>query len=493
MSLYYPKCVVRLRVLWESFDRTDESAKIDEELLKKPQDFTVQAKRVTVDINDYNEADTFSMTLDYKQFPFDPRSMRSVGVSIFIDNSTEEIVASDDNLVFIGFADEQRVVFDDITREVTLEGRDYTSLFIDRQRTSIDKYDERGIVVSRKAAPKLRTSRTIDVIFQQLIDENRSTRGFGPSDGIKVDVRLGGETPPKASFGISASANPERAYQNEEPGMTYWAIMKRIATRAALIIFIEKNKLVITKPRNLYDDFRIVQMTYGINIKSISFHRLLGRQKDFNVQVASSSPELKRNVFAQLPQDARSERFKELFGVKDPKTGRFLKKHYQRRVANPGGSGVEFEPAEFIPFIVPNVSSKERLVEIGEKIYEEISRQQLEGDLGTMEMDFPQVEGTEERRKAISFRDIGVGTTIEVFFRQDDLSAIADIASEGERTKYLVTKGFSQEIAAALAKALTKISYRFYVSGVSISLDNDSGFDFKVRFLNIIETDQISL
>jgi hypothetical protein len=79
MSIYYPQCAVKLRVTWEDFGSKDSS-------LLQVSDIDIQCRTVMVDRNDYSEADTVKLTIDYKAFPFDPRCVRSCGITVFMQN-----------------------------------------------------------------------------------------------------------------------------------------------------------------------------------------------------------------------------------------------------------------------------------------------------------------------------------------------------------------------------------------------------------------------
>ncbi len=138
MTVYYPQAVVTLRITWENFG--------DENNFFLSQVYTLQAvpKRVTVSINDYMKADTVTLDMDYKNFPFDPRCIRACGITVHIQDMkkafdeqgpvqikpVEETFAST-NAVFVGFADTDAITFSDSERSVKFEGRDYTGLLID--------------------------------------------------------------------------------------------------------------------------------------------------------------------------------------------------------------------------------------------------------------------------------------------------------------------------------------------------------------------------
>ena len=171
MSVYYPQASLSLIISWENFERNNEIQR---------QKINVLAREVTVEVNSYKEADTFRATLDYKSFPFDPRTIKALHVtvhmqdmeSLYVDRKRSIITPTRQNIVFIGFADDISIGFDLNDRTVMIEGRDYTSLFLDNRRVKQNP-------VSLK--------KRIDQIIRDLIKEQKST------EGIKLRVEIGDE------------------------------------------------------------------------------------------------------------------------------------------------------------------------------------------------------------------------------------------------------------------------------------------------------------
>ena len=150
MSLYYPRAAVVLDVTWENRDPTNRNQ-------REMSRFFLRPMSVRVGKNSYAEADTFDATFAYKDFPFDPRAMRSVGVIIHMDNvknletdlnvrvaeglvgdeRERRLRAVEETVVFQGFVDDARISHDGTERLVTIEGRDNTALFLDRKRFKV--------------------------------------------------------------------------------------------------------------------------------------------------------------------------------------------------------------------------------------------------------------------------------------------------------------------------------------------------------------------
>jgi len=459
MALYYPQGAILLRVRWEDFGTGSQ-------VLQAVQVIPVSCRRLTVERNDYTEADTFSATIDYKAFPFDPRCIRSCGVSIFMQdrkkvfrqtNSLDLIEPSSDNIVFQGFADESSIQFDDESRTVTLEGRDLTSLFIDLRRVNTDP-----VVLSKP----------IDQIIQDLINEQEATRQ------ITVDNRTG-ESPLPTLAELAPDFNPVTAVKNQKRKETYWDIMQDILRRVGLVGFIEIDKFVISKPQNIYDKGRIKQFIYGGNIKDLKFTRKLGRAKNYNVKVTSFNPLEKRVEEALIPEEATNEQFILNFG--------------NTRITIPqlDKDGKKIEPpqdAEFLSFLAKDINSKEQLIKIGESIYEEISRQQIEGSFTTYEMEIPEEVGLDDSQ-VVLFSSLKNGSGLKIYISQDEMGEINSNSNFEEKVNFLRKRGYPNELARAFAESLNRINTVFYLKSVKFSLDQEDGFQMDIDFINFIDLD----
>jgi len=458
MSLYYPQGAVILRVTWEDFG-TGAAA------LQEVQDIPISCRSLTVERNDYSEADTFKATIDYKAFPFDPRCIRACGVTICMedrkkvfnsDNSLNIIEPSADNTVFLGFADEGSINCDDDTRTVTLEGRDYTALLVDTKRVNSDP---------------IPLSSPIEEIIQELISELKSTKD------IEV-VNRTGESPLPTPSKLGKDFNATTAVKNQKRRETYWDIIQDIVSRVGLVGFIELDKFIITKPQNIYEKKEIKQFIYGANVKNFSLSRKLGRSKNFNVKVRSLNLRYKRVEEAMIPEEATDEKFVSNFG-KMRITIPELDKN-KNKVDPP-------KDADFFTFAVKDVNNKEQLIKIGESIYEEMSRQQIEGKLTTYEMEIPEEAG--DGFNVIKFSKIRNGTAIRMLLSQAELGELKSTSSKEDKKTFLLRRGYPAALAEAFADSLNRINTAFYVRAVTFKLDQDNGFSMDIEFINFIDLD----
>lgn len=472
MSRFYPQVALQLRVKWENFGLEEDTALNTEAIFD-----SVLAKRVTVNINDYNEADTFTAELDYNTFPFDPRSLRAVGITIYAQDqlrlynrngSPSQIQPSEDNAIFQGFADEDMIQLDESSQTVTLEGRDFTALLLDEEWV--------GVEVGGKLTKQLPLTDSLDVIIETILSDKVTT------SGIRVETRGLDDVILPTLSELGGYKDVQKANnRNKKKNESKWDVIQDLAARAGLIAFIELDRLVLTKPRTLYSEKEARQFIYGRNLRSLKFQRKLGRVKDFNIRVVSLNLRDKELIEARIPEEATDE-FVRRLGIQ--------KKRVQVEKQGVKGS-TETQDAPFFSFRLPNIVDKPHLIDVGETIFEELGRQQIEGTLVTREMATRQGE-SEDQAQRIDLTKLRNGSPLKIEIDKSDLSAIKRISSSTAKTQFLIARGYNRQVAAALGKALGKLATIFYTKSVVMTIDQEDGFTLEVDFVNFIETSQKS-
>lgn len=469
MSYYFPQASVTLKVLFEDFQARSQAE------LQKTYTLEVECKRLNVNGNDYKTSDTFDCEIDYKNFPFDPRTIRACGVTIHIedmqsvynsDGSLNKIVPSKQNAVFVGFVDKENINFDDSKRLVKFEGRDLTALLID------EKYAQNTPI--SLAAP-------VDVAIGSFLAQ------FPATKEIKVVNKTGKELPSLAYY-YPGFNNGSGLTGSKSPGQheSYWEIIQDIVNRAGLIAYMHLDQLWISNPRTVFNSNNAVKFIYGKNIKSLEFSRKLGRHKGFNVMVRSLAG--KDVITAKVPEEAEADWLKAMgltaTAIRVPKL-------------KPDGTldTTQDQLGPYMSFKIPHIGTHAQLVKIGQKTFEELIRQDLEGSLETNEM--LAHSGNSEQDPNYKVYDLTTGTTgglpldvgqpVSIQIEMDDLNKITQLATVAERTRYLIQHGYDKTVASIFAKTLGKTASVFYTKSYQLSLDADSGFKFKLNFINFID------
>jgi hypothetical protein len=351
-----------------------------------------------------------------------------------------------------------------------------------------------------------------------------------PGQGLQIDVQVFDEKGNKEVLPtlaeLSGSKDALAGQKNTRKKRSYWDHIQELIENSGLIAYVSIDKLIITKPRNLYnrDDAKI--FIYGRNLSSLEFSRKLGRQKGFNVRAVSLNVEAKEIVEAKIPEEATEEWCKSIGVKREPILLPTLKAHgpsssqsqatgiktsdTANNLTPPNNiagaqTEAENEVAPYFTFRIKDIAKKEQLVVIGQKLFEELGRQQIEGKLSTKEMKV--MKKTGPPFKITNFR---VGAPIEVTIDQGDVAGVQAIVHEkiivkgkdaDEGRKQLETKqsriaaflrqrGYDPQIADVMAISLTKFDTPFYTKAVEFTLDQDQGFEMNLDFINFIEIPQ---
>lgn len=452
-------------------------------------DIACLARSVTVNINEYSKADTFEAEIDYANFPFDPRCIRSCAVTvamqdmgrIFTDtNSLNPLIPSAENIIFIGFADEESINFNDETRSIKLEGRDNTALLIDR------KFLEGTIAVDKP----------LEQVIGSLLESLEETKN------LKVIVRAKDKNGKPVTTlpilaGFWADKGEMAGKKNVKRDQSYWDVIQELVSAAGMIAYVELDKLIVTQPRVLFDRNQAKKFVYGGNIKNLEFKRKIGRKKGFNIAVRCLNIETKEVLTALIPKEATNQWSKETgipnIEVVIPKVvpvqpagvgdGKKTENQLSDQAAEQKG-----EPAPYIAFSVRNVTNKQQLIEIGQSIYEEIGRQQIDGSFETREMriKYERLDGKIDLFNILKLR---VGMPVFIEIQGDDLKALQNIKDQAGIEKYLIDRKYDRRVARSLAQSIGKSNTPFYTKSVQFTMDSEQGFDCKIEFLNFIESE----
>ena len=455
MTFYYPQTCAVLRVLWEDFETGDPN-------LQAPYSMNVLPKRCRVDINSYREADTFELEVDYKNFPFDPRLMRSCQVTIHFENMgilyqqnkftriapKDPSTGDDHNTVFIGFVDDIEIRMDGSSRAVILRGRDYTSIYLD----------------APWAGEILNLAQPIDVALQGIISKLKAT------GDIVIDNRTGLSTLPNLGafakdLGEYASKRTSRSKES------FWDVLTDITDRAGLILYMELDKLVLTIPKVLYSSENATQFIWGHNLKSLSMKRRVGRIKNFNITVRSIIG--KEVVTISIPKDAKT--------LPNKGSDVYLPK------LDAKGNPIKGEEtvAPFLAFSLSNINDRDHLISYGERIYEEIGRQQLEGELSTKDMDS---FAATQNQEVVNLTKLRNGAAIKLEINPQDMEVMRRLSSVEQREEYLVKHKYEKPVARAIATNFARFDTALYVREVRMMFDQDDGWSLDIAWINRIET-----
>lgn len=464
MSYYFPQATIKLGILFEDFNISSVAVGANTTPI------TVQARNLSLHYNDFRTADTFTCEIDYKNFPFDPRSIRACSVRIYMDDMEslvdesgeyQKLIPTVNNLRFAGFVDQNTISFDDNRRTVKLEGRDFTCLLTDQKYYLTAAIDD---------------NKPLDVAIQGFFNSIPALKGVKI---INRTVPLISPLPNAGGF-MPQSSSAMAAIRNPGPNSTYWDIIQDKIRRCGLIGYFHFDTFVITTPRNQNDETLDLKFIYGKNIKNVSFNRKIGRLKNFNLILRSVND--KDVLDVHIPRDA-SPVWGARYGIP---VGADL---FQPLITPSGTTDQNaVQPAPAHTFNIPKIANQAALISLGQTLFEEFSFEQLDGSLTTHEMLVHRgVNKTDSDYEELSSTEIEVGMSIAIDIDGTDLDNISRLQSTAQRVKYLKLRGYSDEIATLFATTLGKMKPRFLIKDFSLDLSQESGFKMMINFINIID------
>ena len=474
--LYYPKILVQVDAILHDYGDSTQKPEFH---------FIISPVSCSVNINAYNLADTFDLQIRYEDLPFDPRLIRSLRVTIVAldlkelrDFTSQDIKNNLDKVIFTGFADTHTIRMDKTERLIRIEGRDYTALLIDSTFDNANLEDEEG-----KRTRKIRLDRPVKQIIKDLLSNVPAAKN------IEIDDRSGRgdenfkKSVPNFSL-VSGEEVSDGLYHYADKNENYWDVIVSLCESAALICYIELDKLVLTTPRILYQggiqNKKTFQFVYGFNLMNLEFFRNLGKKRKFNILLKSFNMRENKRIQVSIPRDAN----------KSWADAMNVDKAIQK-VKELNAEGVaESRNAPAFTFLLNN-QTKEQLIEYGQKVFEEIVRQQVEGSCETHEMRITDDKGIE-----FDITQVKIGSPVKIEILQEDVKNIlragsgGDKITDGQRISYLVRRGYPRRVAEDLIKAVAKGTGKlrpiFYVREVIFDF-SDQGFACRIGFVNYIQ------
>jgi hypothetical protein len=247
------------------------------------------------------------------------------------------------------------------------------------------------------------------------------------------------------------------------PESDAWSVWQQCCGMLGLITWISQDVVVVSTATNLYTRENPVRFVLGRNVTSIEERRNCA-QAGKKVSVVSY----------------------------DPLTGTKLQVWHPAR----GGDGSKKVKAskatakadDYDVFEYSGISDEGALAEIARRVFEEKSRQELEGHLVTSEMFGEGMDG----RQADLLR-LGAGQDIRVEIEQETLDGLAGIDGNDKRVAYLEARGYETHVARVLSSnmsTLGSLTPVFHTKTVRTTLEtNESAgtFEIEIEYQNRIE------
>jgi len=453
----------------------------------------ITPRSVQIERHGLATADTCTILLDYADAPIDPRVVRAAAVEVVLgvvpaddyesgmergetrpDGSLRSVIGvSDDGVLrgatrFVGFVDSWEVEYGEDGDTISLECRDASAPL-------------RDLPLPTGASVDL--SLPIDEGVQHFLDTVSAT-----TRGVTVVWDAEG-TPPVPGAGGPQRRRPRRGQVQRRARrggeqLSLWDHLTDVVRGLGLLPVVRGWDVALIDPRTLYSSATAVRMVYGRNLSKLSFSRKLMGVKVPTIEVRSFDPERGRTLWARYPV-AAGQRASGVLGL-DEQPG-----PTRANQVPPSGSN----PDEAVRVMsVSGVTDTALLERVARGAFEQLGRQELEGQLETADAWSYDVAPDEADLLALTAGDAVELLLARAGSPEDEAAGSATTLAtlqamdRRRRADYMVGLGWDRSVAerfAALQDA-TGFQTTFRVQDVRLSWDGEEGLKVGVTFINFI-------
>jgi hypothetical protein len=458
MTIYRPNMLVQLDVpyLGTAAERNRQEEAKDTIVVRVP------AREFVIENNSFQHADSCKIVIDWKDTTLDTRMLDDAVITVFFDDADDfgRWKPTADNTVFIGhLRNPERILEEGQPGTLTLDCIDYTGLFL-----AAKPFGSSGV-------PEY--SDTLEGAWRRICSQT-------PGAKILADnlVTLGTDVTLNTKLGSAvASRFAQLSKVPTHPDTDAWAVWLQCVGMLGLISFIDQDVCVVTSSTNYYTERDPPLFIWGENLTRLSESRMNIDVKG-GVGMVSFDPLTGKTLEAFYPP------------IGDPRAQRKLTAAKKKKQVAVTELSQERDKRHI--FTMWGVTDPGMLLTIAERVWHQISRQELQGKLET-----PHLRLKTARGRDFNLMNLKAGDDIRVKFADNLRDHILEQPSENARIAYLVERGYPVDTATLLAKnaaAFKALGDTFYVDSVrkSFTLDEDGGGDFKIEvtFINKIEVSQ---
>lgn len=429
--------------------------RINQEASTEAINLVVRPKRIQIESNDHNHADSATLVADWTEVGVDPRMLDNAVVQIFIANADDfgRWTPSRENCRFIGLAKDVSADRDgESAAEVTFDCVDYTNLFLRAK-----PFGSSGIP---------RYSQSLDEAWRTIVSQT-------PGAGVLADrlVLQGIESFPSLGKAVSERF-AKLSFVPTHPETDAWAVWQQCVGMCGLISYIKGDQCIVTTATNYYSEGDSPVLIWGKNIQrwGETRHSEISRK---GVGITSYDPITQTTLDAFWPpvgdESVKAKRY----------TGKKKLSTEQIRAR---------EERDMFPFA--GITQLEALIDVAKRVYEERSRQELEGHVSTGEMDI-------ETESASNFDllNLAAGDSVKVMVDPKERQLLANLPTEGAQLRYLTTRGYSEDAAKLIVANMQdfgELESKFLTKSVTTEIqvdDEDGTFAVSFDYINRIEID----
>lgn len=426
-------------------------------------DLPIRPRRVILEYNDHNHADTCSISAEWRDVGVDPRFLKSATAEVWIGNADDFDVFTPNESTsrFIGIMTQpKRSAKEGNGFEVSLEFQDYTALFLEQKPfpskglpTYRDSLADAWRKICDHTGPLDDDGETLSSV--EVLRDRLETRG-----GVSPNLVLGGAV--AARFAKLASVPMKQ-------GADAWAVWQQCVGMMGLISFIDRDRCVVTTSTEHFAPDSAPRLVWGRNILELE-ESANAKFSDKGVAITSFDPLTGTTLeaFYPPPGDDRIRRERIAAGKKKARPPAFPSERY-----------------DFFEY--HGVTDPDRLAAIAKRAWEERSRQELEGRFVTSEMFVDSVSA--ESFDLLALRS---GDNVRVEIDPTDKETLSSLGSDTRRIEYLTDRGYRFEVAQLIVRNMKeagRLDPTFHAGRVRVefSADGDGGkFEVSVDYHNRI-------
>lgn len=407
-----------------------------------------------LELNSHNQADGLELTVDWFDAGADPR---------IIDDGVVRFYAGDSGGYLEGVPEPANCRFIGVLREIA------TSRTVDKAQVHLSCVDYTKLFLEAKPFGSLgipNYDMTLREAWQTVVSQ---TPG---AEVLASRIRFEGGVTGSEKLAVAVSARFAKLAQvPAHPKTDAWAVWQQCVGMLGLVSFIRLDECIVTTATNLYTEEDAPMLIWGKNVLEWHESRIAAQSRK-GILLTSFDPETGKTIEAFYPPQAEKEKTK-------------VKRMPASTVSGSQPAPIKDEDREVLQFSA--VAEPGQLAKLAQQIYEERSRQELEGSVVTEEM------GVEtERQNEFDMLGIHAGASIRVQCKPEEQTHLNNLP-EGERVEYLVARGYTREVAGLLVRGMSdlhRLESKFYVkrARVSMDVDGDSGrFSADIEYINRIQ------
>jgi hypothetical protein len=424
--------------------------------------FATVPRRLKVEKNDIQSADTIEFELDLEDFPLDPRIIRAVTVEAFIadaggtgpfwESLRTDVATLRKYAIFAGIIDEVTSQIDS-DRVVTMKGRDYSAYLLDAELES------KELVYG---------SKTLVQIIRDLLDQRETTkaiqietRGDGIERLVPRTYMIRGDAPKIRS--VKTLKERDTLHRKKQEGNTAWEVIQEMALLGGVVAYIELDTLVLADPATLNVDdpssARETHFTLGREIDSYSPCRRMGRRTGVRVIVSSWDVEAGKTRRAGSPK-----------GILEGKLGVLDAGQDQISAAPLGSAGKAIRVnAHARPYVVRGIRDQNQLQAIADCIRVQLEHHEMDVSVDVMRL-------SDSNGKPL--QDLRYGDPVAIDIDANFPSSLASPIED--QIARLLSLGYPVADAEALTKAVNQLHVPYWLNGATYSFTEEEDDSLRV-------------